>query len=84
MLTMPSVTTKSGEAVHAIVRHGERMAGHILAVIGGVALMFVGLGMGVTMVLLPFGIVVGLVGVLLFVWGIVGHLEKRGNDTSAR
>ena len=73
---------KSDGMVHGVIHWGEVVIGHVAAVIGGVALMVIGLAMGVTMVMLPFGIVVGLVGVLLFVWGLVGHLEKRGNDES--
>jgi hypothetical protein len=36
----------------------------------GFALMMVGLGLGVTMVLLPIGLPMGLVGLLLFLWGL--------------
>jgi hypothetical protein len=38
--------------------------------------MIVGLAMGVTMVLLPAGVVVGSVGVLMLVWGLFGHLAN--------
>ena len=43
----------------------------------GFVLMVVGLGLGVTMIMLPIGLPVGLIGVMLFLWGLVGHL---GND----
>ncbi len=43
----------------------------------GFILMVVGLGLGVTMIMLPVGLVVGLVGVGAFVWGLVGHLGKE-------
>ena len=33
--------------------------------------MVIGLALGVTMVLLPVGLVVGLIGVLVFVWGLL-------------
>jgi hypothetical protein len=81
MLNVLSMMSKGDGMMHGIMHWGEEAAGHIAAVVGGVALMVIGLAMGVTMVLLPFGIVVGLLGVLLFVWGLVGHLEKRGHDT---
>ena len=50
--------------------------GHVVAVVVGFVLMVVGLGLGVTMVMLPVGLVVGLVGVGAFVWGLVGHLGE--------
>lgn len=50
---------------------------HVAALAVGFALMVVGLGLGVTMIMLPIGLPVGLIGAMLFVWGLVGHL---GND----
>jgi hypothetical protein len=59
---------------HASDRHllvtGERFLGHTIAVVAGLVLMIAGLGMGVTMVLLPIGLPLGLAGLLLFVWGL--------------
>ncbi|MYD71457.1 MAG: hypothetical protein F4W89_12060 [Acidobacteria bacterium] len=55
---------------------GERILGHLVAVLLGFVLMVLGLGLGVTMVMLPVGLVVGLVGALVFVWGLLGHLGK--------
>jgi hypothetical protein len=39
-----------------------------------VFLIIGGLAMGVTMVMLPLGVIVGLVGVGLLVWGLLGDL----------
>jgi len=54
------------------------MAGHFLgpvaAVVLGFVLVIVGLAMGVTMVLLPAGIVIGLVGVALVVGGVFARI----------
>ena len=50
---------------------------HFVIVVLGFVLMVVGLGLGVTMIMLPVGIVVGLVGAGLFVAGIFGHLDRR-------
>lgn len=50
---------------------------HVAALAVGFVLMVVGLGLGVTMIMLPIGLPVGLIGVMLFVWGLMGHL---GND----
>ena len=60
----------------AFLEKGERVLGYVVAVFVGFALMVIGLGLGVTMIMLPVGLVVGLVGALLFVWGLVGHLEN--------
>jgi len=40
----------------------------------GFVLMVLGLGLGVTMVMLPAGIVIGLAGVGLLVWGTLGDM----------
>ena len=49
--------------------------GHMVAVAIGFVMMVVGLGLGVTMIMLPVGLVIGLVGVGIFVWGLLGHLD---------
>lgn len=49
---------------------------HVAAVVIGFVLMVFGLGLGVTMVMLPVGLVVGLFGVGVFVWGLLGHLGR--------
>ena len=50
---------------------------HFAVVVLGFVLMIIGLGLGVTMIMLPVGIVLGLVGAGLFVAGLFGHLESR-------
>ena len=47
--------------------------GHVLAVAAGVVLMIAGVGMGVTIVLLPLGIPVGFAGLGVFLWGLFGR-----------
>ena len=49
---------------------------HAAAVVLGVVLMVVGLGLGVTMIMLPVGVVVGLLGVLLVVGGLFARIDK--------
>jgi hypothetical protein len=39
--------------------------------------MIIGLALGVTMIMLPVGIVVGLLGVALFVGGIFARIDER-------
>ena len=48
---------------------------HVAIVIVGFVLMIVGLGLGVTMIMLPVGIVVGLFGLGLFVAGLTARLR---------
>lgn len=55
------------------VRMIENAAAHIAAVVVGFAMMVVGLGLGVTMIMLPVGIVIGLVGAAIFVGGLFAH-----------
>lgn len=49
---------------------------HTLAVIVGFILMVLGLGLGVTMIMLPVGLVVGLLGFALFVGGLVVRMDR--------
>ena len=49
---------------------------HALVTVIGFVMMVAGLGMGVSMVLLPFGLVVGLLGAAIFIGGLVGTIEK--------
>jgi hypothetical protein len=66
---------------HASDRHplesAERFLGHTLAVVAGLVLMIVGVGMGVTMVLLPIGLPMGLAGLLLCIWGLFWAAPSR-------
>lgn len=44
--------------------------GHILALIAGAFLMLVGISLSVTMVMLPIGVPVAIVGLICFSWGL--------------
>jgi hypothetical protein len=57
-------------------------AGRLLAVAAGVVLMIVGLGMGVSVVLLPIGVPAGLFGLLLVAWGLSGRATQEGGPVS--
>jgi hypothetical protein len=50
---------------------------HAAFMIAGFVLMVVGLGLGVTMIMLPVGIVVGLLGFAMFVGGLLVHLDRN-------
>jgi hypothetical protein len=49
---------------------------HALVVFIGFVLMVIGLALGVTMVMLPVGVVVGLVGLAMFVGGLFVRLDQ--------
>jgi hypothetical protein len=46
------------------------MLAHVAALVVGFAMMVAGLGLGVTMIMLPVGLVIGLLGVAVFVTGL--------------
>ena len=48
---------------------------HVLAVVVGFVLMVIGLGLGVTMIMLPVGLVIGLMGLALFIGGMCVRFE---------
>jgi hypothetical protein len=50
---------------------------HAAVVAIGFVLMIVGLGLGVTMIMLPVGVVIGLIGVAMFVGGIFARIDQR-------
>ncbi len=56
---------------------GGRFFGHAAVVAIGFVLMIVGLGLGVTMIMLPAGVVIGLLGVALIVAGLFGREGSR-------
>ena len=63
---------------HGIVPRIVGLAEHAAAVIVGLILMVVGLGLSVTMVFLPVGLIAGLGGVALVVSGLFAHFDSRG------
>ena len=66
------------ESVGAGVARGVgSFFGHLTAVVVGLFLMIAGLAMGVTIVMLPVGVPVGLGGVLLFIWGLMGYSSEN-------
>jgi hypothetical protein len=48
----------------------ESIAFHLAAIIGGLVMMVLGVGLSVTMVLLPVGIPLGLAGLGVLIWGL--------------
>ena len=61
---------------HPWIRTAESVLGHIGAVVVGFIFMVVGLALGVTMIMLPVGIVVGLIGAAMFVGGLFARIPE--------
>ena len=64
---------------HDVLFGFGRFLEHAAAVVIGFVMMVVGLGLGVTMIMLPVGLVVGLLGVALFVGGLFARIGKRSS-----
>jgi hypothetical protein len=60
-----------------LAKGAERVAAHAAATVVGLILMILGLGMGVSIVLLPLGIAVGLVGLAVVFWGLFARAEAK-------
>ncbi len=61
-----------------LMQKGGRLLGHTIAIVAGIVLVILGLGLGVTMVGLPVGLPMGLAGILLCMWGLYfGAPSKR-------
>ena len=58
---------------HRLTETGSNIALHTLALLAGVILVILGLGLGVTIWGTLLGIPIGLAGVLLCLWGLVGR-----------
>ena len=66
---------------HATATHGPlanigRFLEHAVVAVIGLAMMVVGLGLGVTMVLLPFGLVIGLLGLAVLISGLFAQTDE--------
>ena len=70
--------TEHESAGRELAKGAGLFLGHILAIVAGLVLMVAGLAMGVSLVLLPIGIPVGLVGLGVFLWGLFGRTEEKG------
>ena len=58
----------------------ENVVAHLAAIAVGFAMMVLGLGLGVTMIMLPVGLVIGLAGAAIFVGGIFARVTPRDNQ----
>jgi hypothetical protein len=72
------------EVIHGghLLESGERFLGRTIAIAMGTILMIVGLGMGVTMVMLPIGLPLGLGGLLLVLFALSGKTSRMSAGAS--
>src|SRR5438046_6165919 len=61
---------------HYSLDAGESPTGHALAIMGGLLLVAVGVGLALTVALLPVGVVIGLLGLFIFGAGVMGHISS--------
>ena len=54
----------------------ESIAFHLAAIVGGLAMIVLGVGLSVTMVLLPIGLPLGLAGLGVLIWGLTPGLRR--------
>jgi hypothetical protein len=54
----------------------DSVAFHLMAIIAGVVMMVLGVGLSVTMVLLPVGLPLGLAGLGVFIWGLTPGMRR--------
>ena len=78
------LTCSPRRVLHAV----ESFFAHVAAIVIGFTMMIAGLGLGVTMVMLPVGVVVGLMGLAIFIGGLFARFVymRRHNSlaTAAR
>ena len=59
------------------VRVTEDVLAHTVAIVIGFVMMVVGLGLGVTIIMLPAGLVIGLLGAAIFIAGLFARIGER-------
>jgi len=64
------------ETNHPWIAGIENVFGHVIAIVAGFMMMVVGLALGVTMIMLPVGIIIGLAGVAIFLGGCFAHIDE--------
>ncbi|MHC4959203.1 MAG: hypothetical protein ACYTGN_12615 [Planctomycetota bacterium] len=62
---------------HDVIHAGESVLLHVAAIVGGLALMILGVAMGVTIALIPLGVPIGFLGFGMILWGLGDHIQAR-------
>ena len=73
--------TEQKSTSQELARAAGRGLVHLGAIVVGFILMIVGVAMGVTVVMLPAGIAVGIAGLFVFLWGIFGKAQREATTT---
>jgi hypothetical protein len=76
--------TEPFSPVRKLGRGAGSLVGHVAAALFGGVLILIGSGMGVSLVLLPIGIPVGLIGLGFLFWGLFGWETDRGEGSSMK
>lgn len=61
---------------HYSAQVGESPTAHGMAIVAGGAMMAVGVGLTLSVVFLPVGTVIGLIGLFVLVQGVFAHIER--------
>jgi hypothetical protein len=69
---------------HRLMETGSNIALHTLALLAGVILVILGVGLGATIWGVLLGIPIGLAGALLCLWGLVGAAAKGSGPSRSR
>jgi hypothetical protein len=69
---------------HRVMETGSNIALHTLALLAGVILVILGLGLGATIWGVLLGIPIGLAGVLLCLWGLAGRAATESGPSRSR
>ena len=76
--------TEQKSTSQELVRAAGRGLVHLGAIVVGFIMMIMGVAMGVTVVMLPAGIAVGIAGLFVFLWRILGRANVRGERDSTQ
>ena len=64
--------------VHHVLAGIGTFLEHTAAVVVGLIMMIVGLGLAVTLIMLPVGMAIGLLGAAVLVGGLFGRIDETG------
>ena len=64
--------------VHKALAYIGHFFEHAAFVVIGLAMMIVGLALGVTMVMLPVGLAIGLIGMAMVIGGLFARIDSKG------
>jgi hypothetical protein len=73
--------TERASAGKELAKGAGVLLGHVVALVVGVILMFVGIALGVTLVALPVGFAVGFAGLAIALWGLFGWAQEKKTTT---